>query len=76
MIPENISMEVVASSGIAKIGHDMVTNELYVEFSKGALYKYSQVPRTVYNELIQASSTGKLFYSKVSKKYKFKRLDE
>ena len=47
----------VSSSDIASVGYENGT--LYIRFNSGGLYKYSNVPESVYHGLMSASSHGK-----------------
>ena len=67
-----VLMEDVQSSNLKKVGHD--NHDLFLEYSSGALYKYSDVPRSLYAELLTSESQGKLVTACVKGKYVFKRL--
>lgn len=67
----NIERIRVKSSNIHSIGYDRGTNILQVEFLNGSVYQYWNVPEFVYQELMQASSKGKYFNSKIAFSYKY-----
>lgn len=67
----NIVRVRVKSSNIHSVGYDSTHKVLQVEFLNGSIYQYYNVPENVYNELMQASSKGKYFNSKVSFSYKY-----
>lgn len=67
-----VLMEDVQSSNLKKVGHD--NNDLFLEYSSGALYKYSDVPRSLYEELLTSESKGKFVNACIKGKYEFKRL--
>ena len=67
-----VLMEDVNSSNLKKVGHD--GNDLFLEYSSGALYKYSDVPQSLYEELLTSESKGKFVNACVKGKYEFKRL--
>ena len=67
-----VLMEDVNSSNLKKVGHD--GQDLFLEYSSGALYKYSDVPRSLYEELLTSESKGKFVNACVKGKYEFKRL--
>ena len=67
-----VLMEEVNSSNLRKVGHD--GQDLFLEYSSGALYKYSDVPRSLYEELLTSESKGKFVNACVKGKYVFKRL--
>ena len=51
----------VASSSIRSIGYDMQEKTMEVEFSRGQLYQYFDVPEDVYNSLMVSVSIGTAF---------------
>ena len=55
-----IEQEVV-SSQIKKVGYDEEKKELFVTFNTGKKYKYSNVDKELFNDLIEAESIGKFF---------------
>lgn len=48
----------VESSMIQAVGYDAKAQELEVVFNSGKTYRYTGVPRTVYEELLEADSKG------------------
>ena len=67
-----VLMEDVNSSNLKRVGHD--GQDLFLEYSSGALYKYSDVPQSLYEELLTSESKGKFVNACVKGKYEFKRL--
>ena len=59
----------VRSSNIDSIGYDEDNETLEVEFNKGGVYQYSNVPLAIYEELINAGSIGVYFAANVKNKY-------
>jgi hypothetical protein len=51
----------VRSSNIASIGYDSGSSTLEVEFVTGAVYQYYNVPKSVYEGLMNAKSHGSYF---------------
>ena len=51
----------VDSSVLRAIAYDTATQTLWIQFRSLALYCYSAVPATVYQELLQAPSKGIYF---------------
>jgi hypothetical protein len=62
----------VSSSDIASVGHENGT--LYIRFNSGGLYKYSDVPESVYHGLMSASSHGKYFHAYIKNSYSYLRI--
>lgn len=54
-----MNMITVNSSDISAIGYE--NSVLYVRFHKGGTYSYRNVPQTLYNQLMSASSHGSFF---------------
>jgi len=62
--------ELVESSVIASIGYDEVNKILEIEFKRGTIYRYSNVPIKIYNEFKSSSSHGSYFNGKIRNEYK------
>ena len=64
----------VVSSSINSIGYNQADEILEVEFSRGAIYKYYDVPVKIYNDLIGAESIGRYFSKKIARVYRFEEM--
>jgi len=64
----------VGSSNIASIGYDPDSQTLEVEFVKGGIYQYFQVPSTVYEEFMAASSKGSFHSNSIKNRYPYSRV--
>lgn len=64
----------VLSSNIASVGHDAATSTLEVEFLSGSLYQYFDVPETVFQELVTASSVGSFLAREIKGQYRYAQL--
>lgn len=60
---------VTRSSMISEIEYDETEKLLKLKFSKGGWYEYKDVPKEVYNELLNAESIGKYFLANIKSKY-------
>jgi hypothetical protein len=69
-----VSMLPVTSSQIKSMGFK--DNTLYVEFNKGDVYSYKDVPDGLYVNLRFAESVGKFFASEVKGKYDYVKTDK
>lgn len=67
-----MNMIPVSSSDLASVGYENGT--LYIAFNSGGLYSYSNVPISVYNGLLAASSHGKYFHQFIKNVYPYKRI--
>lgn len=62
----------VSSSNISSIGYEGTT--LYVRFHSGGLYAYYNVPPSVYNGLMSASSHGKYLAAYIKNCYHYQKI--
>ena len=53
--------KVVESSNLSEIGYDPETLTLEIQFKKGSVYQYYDVPVEVYDEFMESKSLGKSF---------------
>jgi len=65
--------QTVSSSNLASIGYDASNEILEVEFNHGGVYHYFDVPKDVYQELMDASSHGKYFVANIKDDYEFEK---
>ena len=64
----------VSSSNLAAVGYDPSDSTLVVEFKNGTTYKYRQVPQSIFDGLMRASSKGAFFNAKIKDHYRHTRL--
>ena len=64
----------VNSKNLASVGYDLVTLTLEVEFLRGGVYQYFDVPQHEHEALMQAPSHGEYFSAYVRNTYRFVRL--
>jgi len=57
------------SNVIRSYDYDQTTQTLRVEFNNGSVYKYHDVPESVYKELESAPSVGQYFNAQIREKY-------
>lgn len=67
-----MNMISVFSSNISEIGYESTT--LYVRFNNGHLYAYYNVPYSVYQSFVSATSVGKFFEHFIKNTYQFQKL--
>ncbi len=64
----------VSSSAIRSVGYDQASNVLEIEFPNGAVYQYYDVPKSVYQGLMNAESHGRYFHQHVrNKSYRYQK---
>jgi hypothetical protein len=61
----------VVSSLLKAVGFDDEKEELHIEFHKGDTYLYQEVPRPVFEALIDAHSAGHFFLVNVKNQYEY-----
>lgn len=63
-----MTREAVSSTNVRSIGYDDGAQILEVEFATG-VYRYENVPRSVYDQLMAAESKGKFLIAHVKKAF-------
>jgi len=63
----------VTSSSVERIAYDAPSMTLSVEFKHGGVYQYFDVPETIFNELLQASSIGQYLAQHIKPAYRYAR---
>jgi hypothetical protein len=61
----------VNSSNLVSVGYDAAAQTLEVEFQSGNIYKYFDVPETVYQSLMTADSKGEFFHDNILKEFDY-----
>jgi hypothetical protein len=69
-IISHIPRQPVQSSAIAKIGYSKRRHILEIEFVNGAVYRYLDVPATVYRDLMSAESKAHFYDSNIRRHYR------
>jgi hypothetical protein len=64
----------VSSTNIAGIGYDKETQTLEVEFLKGGVYQYFDVPQAVYEGFVIADSKGKYLATQIKGNYRYAKV--
>lgn len=69
-----IRRESVVSSNVASVGYSRHLRALEVEFTRGAIYRFLDVPRTVYRDLMESESKGHFIAEHLRGHYRFIRI--
>lgn len=69
-----MNRDYVASSNIAAIGYDEVTETLEVEFLHGAVYQYYNVPPNLHEQLMQEGSKGRFLNTYIKNAFPYSRV--
>jgi hypothetical protein len=64
----------ISSSNIRSLGFDSATMTLEVQFMDGRVYQYLDVPKSVYQGLLDARSAGRFVLERGRDSYRFVRL--
>lgn len=64
----------VSSSNIHSIGYDSKSRTLEIEFHSGDIYQYFNVPESIYNALMSASSQGSYFSRHIKDQYQWTKI--
>lgn len=72
--PSTIERRKVTSTSIASIGFDPVKGLLEIEFRSGAVYRYRNVAKAVFDRFLEAESKGRFFTAEIRGKYRYERL--
>jgi hypothetical protein len=68
-----VKRQKVVSSNLRSVGYDEAARVLEVEFQNGRVYRYLDVPREVYEELMSADSLGRYFNEYIRESYQYSR---
>jgi hypothetical protein len=69
-VVSRISRQPVESSAIAKIGYSKHRHILEIEFLNGAVYRYLDVPATIYRNLMSAESKARFYDLNIRRHYR------
>jgi KTSC domain len=69
-ITSRIPRQSVQSSAIAKVGYSKRRHILEIEFVNGAVYRYFNIPLSVYRDLMSAESKARFYDSNIRKHYR------
>lgn len=67
-----MEMHHVMSSDLSAVGYEDGT--LFIRFNSGGLYRYSNVPESVYRGLMSATSHGRYFHAHIKGVYPYARI--
>jgi len=66
--------QAVDSTTMRAVGYDQTKRVLEVEFQSGALYQYLDVPRVIFQKLLNAESKGRYFNHEIRDSYEAVRV--
>lgn len=59
----------VSSSNLVSVGYDSDSATLEIEFNRGRVYQYAEVPQEAYRALMNADSMGSHFHHHIRDNY-------
>src|SRR5438876_497345 len=65
-----IARQPVESTAIARVGYSKRRHILEIEFVNGAVYRYRDVPVTVYRDLMSSESKARFYDSNIRRHYR------
>jgi len=66
----------LASRAVVSAGYDAVSRELEVEFASGRVYRFEDVPESVYAWLLRAPSKGGYVARMINRRYAYRDVTE
>lgn len=73
-VRSRIKREAVTSTNVASVGYSRHLRALEIEFTRGAIYRFLDVPSNVYRGLLAAESKGRFIAENIRGKYRFVRV--
>ncbi len=73
-IVSRIKRQPVVSSNVASVGYSRHLRALEIEFTRGAIYRFLDVPKSVYRALMESSSKGHFIAENLRDRYRFVRV--
>lgn len=65
----------VESKNLSYIGYDEEKNTLMIEFTRGPVYIYNEVPKNVYEVMLSTATLDDYFNENIKNSYKNKRVN-
>lgn len=72
---DKLIKHIVDSTNLEWIQYDKKAKELYIQFRSGGLYKYFDVPESIFLGLLGAGSKGRYHAMKIKYNYKYEKLN-
>ena len=73
-VVSRIKREPVISTNVASVGYSRNLHALEIEFVRGAVYRFLDVPQKVYRQLLASDSKGHFIAENLRGKYDFVRV--
>ena len=69
-----MTRQLIVSTALKSVGYDAVAHVFEVELQSGLIYRYFDVPLSVYEALMSAPSKGRYFDDNVQGKYEHRQI--
>jgi hypothetical protein len=69
-----VKREIVVSSMMASVGYDPAVKTLEIEFTRGGVYQFLDVPEPEHEALLAAPSKGKFFHARIHHVFAYRRV--
>ena len=73
-IVSRIPRQPVQSTALASVGYSKRLHVLEIEFTNGAVYRYADVPRSIYRGLMSAESKARFYNANIKRKFRSMRV--
>jgi len=64
----------VTSSNVASVGYEEDSQTLEIEFNNGSIYQYYDVPKHIFDALMQGGSIGSYLATNIKGQYRYSRI--
>ena len=64
----------VNSSTLSKVGYDPSSGTMIIVFNTGSTYEFQQMPKDIYDNLLNSPSLGAFFNQNIRKRFMFKKI--
>lgn len=69
-----IEMDFVEGKTLSTVGYDEESQSLAIEFTRGPVHVFNEVPKSVFDELMKAPSPDDYFEVNIRRSYKNRRV--
>ena len=69
-----MTRQIIISTDLKSVGYDAIAHVLEVELQSGPIFRYFDVPVSVYDALMSAPSKGRYFNDNVAGKYESRQI--
>lgn len=73
-IVSRIPRQPVQSTALASVGYSKRLHVIEIEFTNGAVYRYADVPRSIYHGLMSAESKARFYHANIKRKFRSVRV--